>query len=191
MAGVRLVIPAMSIRRRTKIFAMGFGILAAIASTFVLLSQFHASPHSAAGNWEYLTRNVELCADHTDLEKMKSLPQLILFMDNVNAIQGQESRVVMRELVESVRQGPQSGEIAFRRVVVDLDESEEVLDAIGIWLRAQDNKNCFEVVYSGYGAILWVRNGTVVDYVNYAHHAGIADVLSRTHRAFSVIAEVN
>jgi hypothetical protein len=191
MAVVRLANLDMSIRRRTELFAMGFGILAAIASTIVLLRQFPASPHSNVANWEYLTRNVELCTKHNDLGTMKSLPQLILFMDNVNAIQGVESRVVMRELVESVRQGPQSGEIAFRRVVIDLDESEEILDAIGIWLSDQDEQDYVQVVYSGYGAILWVRNGKVVDYVNYAHDAGIADVLSRTHRAFSVTAEVN
>jgi len=179
----------MSIHRQIKLFAMVFGVLAAFAFSFVLRNQFGASRHRNAANWEYLSRSVELSAKHSDLGKMRSLPQLILFMDNVNAIQGVQSRVVMRELVESIRRGPQSKTIAFRRVVIDSDGSGEILDAIEKWLSEQDAE--VEVVFSGYGAILWVRHGTVVDSVNYTYDAGTADVLSRTHRAFPATAEVN
>jgi hypothetical protein len=179
----------MSNHRKSQSFATGSACVAMFATAFVLWNQFGDS--RVDPNWEYLTRNTKLCMKRGDLPELKSLPRLILFVDNVNAIQGRQSRVVMRELVESVRRGPQAEAIAFRRVVIDSGESDEILDAIGIWLSDQDDENYFQVVYSGYGAILWVRNGKVVDYVNYAHDAGIADVLSRTHRAFSLTAEVN
>jgi hypothetical protein len=176
----------MSIDRKTKHFAIGFAFLAVFATAFVLWNQFGASRVDA--NWEYLTRNTKLCTKHGDLAELKSLPQLILFVDNVNAVQGVQSRVVMRELVESLRQGPQAQAIAFRRVVIDLDGSGEIVDGIADWVSDQD---AAYLIFSGYGAILWARNGTVIDSVNYAHDAGIADVLSRTHRAFPATVENN
>ncbi len=171
----------MSTHRKTKRFAIGSACFAVFATAFLLWNQFGA--RRVDSDWEYLTRNTKLCTKHGDLAELKSLPQLILFVDNVNAMQGRQSHVVMRELVESLRRGPQAQTIPFRRVVIDLDGSGEIVDGIANWVWMSD-QDAASLIYSGYGAILWARNGTVIDFVNYAHDAGIADVLSRTHRAF-------
>jgi len=176
----------MSIDRKTKRIAIGLAFLAVFAAAFLLWNQFGAS--RVFSNWEYLTRNTKLCTKHDDVAELKSLPQLILFVDNVNAVQGVQSRVVMRELVESLRRGPETDAIAFRRVVIDLDGSGEIVDGIEDWVGDQE---AGYFINTGYGAIVWARNGTVVDSVNSAHEAGIAEVLSRTHRAFSATAGSN
>jgi hypothetical protein len=176
----------MSIDRKAKRYAIGFAFLAVSAAAFVLWNQFGGS--RVYSNWEYLTRNTKLCTKHGDVAELKSLPQLILFVDNVNAVQGVQSRVVMRELVESLRRGPETEAIAFRRIVIDLDGSGEIVDGIEDWVGDQE---AAYFINTGYGAIFWARNGTVVDSVNSAHEAGIAEVLSRTHRAFSATAGSN
>lgn len=179
----------MHVRRKTKLLTTAFAMVVALAFCFIFRNRFETRSHSQASNWEYMTRNVETCAAGNDLVSMKSFPQLILFIDNVNAVQAVQSRVVMRELVESIRLKRQTETIVFRRVVIDSGGSGELVDAIVNWLSDQDAD--LGVVISGCGGILWVRDGTVVDSVNYAHDAGIASVLSHTDRAFPAIAEVN
>jgi hypothetical protein len=89
----------------------------------------------------------------------------------------------MRQLVESVRPERRSEGIEFRRVIIDSDDSSELVNVIADWISDQDTDE--NIVYSGYGAVLWVRNGMVLDSVNYAYDVGISYVLSRTHRAFA------
>ncbi len=138
---------------------------------------------SLGSNWEYLAQNVETCAEESELAKLEAIPKLVVFLDNVNAVQRRQSRIVMRQLVESVRSERRSEGIELRRVIIDSDDSSELVNAIADWISDQDTDE--NIVYSGYGAVLWVRNGTVLDSVNYAYDVGISDVLSRTHRAFA------
>ncbi len=93
----------------------------------------------------------------------------------------------MRELVEAIRLNRHTETIAFRWLVTDLGDSRELVDAIVDWLNDQDAD--LDVVIKGCGAILWVREGAVVDSVDNAHDAGIASVLSRTHHAFPATAD--
>jgi hypothetical protein len=98
-----------------------------------------------------------------DLEEVRSLPRAFVFIYVGWAIQARRSQATFREFAAAWNSSePDLPTPVYR---VDLSNQEgEIWEAIRLWLRAQ-NQPFDELTYSGCGALLWVRLGSVIESV--------------------------
>lgn len=122
-------------------------------------------------------------ASPADLADAVRHDALILHFDVEWSIQAVESRRVIVKFKEAI-----DADARYRRVVlrrVDCTVQDGVLwEALYDWLRAQDADT--SLLFSGYGALAWVRLGKVVDAVHSADATGVDELVVRTGAAFDL-----
>src|SRR5262249_14931288 len=100
-----------------------------------------------------------------DLDEVRSLPRALVFIYVNWAIQARHSDAACRDFLANLQREYSTEEIPVYRV--DLSEQEgEVWVGIRKWLK-DDGQPHDWLSYGGYGAMLWVRGGTVAAYVPY------------------------
>ncbi len=107
--------------------------------------------------------------------------RLILHIDVDWAMQAVQSRPVIADFRSALLAEPEFQDIAFRRI--DCTENGKLSRALKDWLLGQAaDTSCMT---GGYGAILWVQSGKVVDVVHYAAEVGVPRLIERTRKAFA------
>ena len=53
------------------------------------------------------------------------------------------------------------------------------------WLMGAGEKQGKDLVAGGYGSVLWMKSGEVVDWVPFAAKSGLEELIDRTSKAFS------
>jgi hypothetical protein len=133
------------------------------------------------------TDDAELIADVITAETIASAEEfnsavrrerLILHLDVEWAMQAIQSRPVIVKFKKKLETDAHYGDVVFRRV--DCSEPEgPVWDAVAQWLHEQNADPSLMV--GGYGAVVWVKSGKVVDSVPYAAGDGVDNLVARTH----------
>jgi hypothetical protein len=109
---------------------------------------------------------------------------VILHLDVEWSIQAIQSRPVIAKFKESLERDTRYSGIAFRRIDCSVQEGP-VWDALAHWLRTQSADTSLMV--TGYGAIVWIRSGKVVDAVHYAALEGDETLAAKTHSAMPCV----
>ena len=92
-----------------------------------------------------------------------------------------QARPLVLRVRELIAQKEAYADVVFRRIDLS-DQSGEMWDTLKEWFRNQPSDGT--VMFSGYGAIVWVRSGRVVGEIHYAAHTGVESLVSRTVTAF-------
>jgi hypothetical protein len=125
-----------------------------------------------------------LVASAADLDVVRSLPRALVFIYVNWAIQARRSDAACRDFLARLQREYPTDEIPVYRV--DLSEQEgEVWVGIRKWLkevgRPHDWLSC-----GGYGAMLWVREGTVAAHVPYLAEIECYQLTARTRDVFQL-----
>jgi hypothetical protein len=125
-------------------------------------------------------------ATAAELQKVRSLPRAFVFLWVGWAIQARHSEIAVRELLTAwATEQPGCPAPAFR---ADLsDQQGEVWEAVRGWLRAQ-GQPVDPLTFGGYGALLWLRAGSVVASVPNAASVEQSTLVAATRRAFDCLA---
>lgn len=106
----------------------------------------------------------------------------VLFIDVSWSIQCRQSRRTVREWAATWND--EQFAVMFYRV--DLSGQEGTLwDFLRVWLESQ-SLPAGELMYGGYGEVVWLRRGSAVDHVQYAATRGKAELMERTVKAASM-----
>jgi hypothetical protein len=98
------------------------------------------------------------------------------------SIQARHSLSQAESLIGVLRAQPTDWQ--FNEYRLDLSEqSGELWNATRTWL-ASEGENVDTLTWGGYGSLLWLRNGKVVDRAFSAGEASKGDLLARTESAF-------
>jgi hypothetical protein len=125
---------------------------------------------------------VKEIAGQSDLEEARSQPRSFVFLWVNWATRARLSEEVVRTLVESWNSThPELPAPVYR---ADLSkQSGEVWESIREWLRSE-GKSVNELTYGGYGALLWLKSGSVAAAAPFAAAMDYADLLSATRALF-------
>src|SRR5262245_10641321 len=108
---------------------------------------------------------MKLIGSAADLEEARSLPRALVFIYVNWAIQARRSDAACRDFLAELQRTYPCEDVPVYRA--DLSEQEgEVWVGIHQWLK-DDGQPHDWLSYGGYGAMLWVRSGTVRAYVPY------------------------
>ncbi len=127
---------------------------------------------------------MKLVASNADLDQMRSLPRALVFLYVNWAMQARHSDAVCRDFLITLQSEYPNEEIPAHRV--DLSEQEgEIWVGIRKWLKEQGQPHD-SLTYGGYGAMLWLRQGTVAAYVPYLGEIDRSKLLAMTRGVFEL-----
>ncbi|MBW3542031.1 MAG: hypothetical protein KY476_17315 [Planctomycetes bacterium] len=130
---------------------------------------------------------MKLIASAADLDEMRSLPRVLVFIYVSWAMQARRSDAACREFLADLQREYQCEEIPVCRV--DLSDQEgEVWVGIRKWLK-DDGQPHDCLSYGGYGAMLWVREGKVEAYVPYLAEVECGKLMAMTRGVFELGAQ--
>lgn len=123
-------------------------------------------------------------ATTADLDEMRSLPRALVFIFVNWAMQARRSDAACHEFLSTLKSEHQSKDIPVYRV--DLSEQEgDIWMGFRSWLK--DGGQPYDSLsYGGYGAMLWVRLGTVAAYVPYLAEIECHKLMAMTRGAFEL-----
>ena len=116
-----------------------------------------------------------------DFDAAVKLPRVVIHIDVDWAVQAIQSRAVVAEFFETVNKDSTAGPVAIRR----LDSSEQsgpLFEHVAEWLKNANSD--WRLLAIGCGAILWVRDGTVVASVDDARSSGLDALRNTTRKVF-------
>jgi hypothetical protein len=127
---------------------------------------------------------MNLIASATDLEEMRSLSRALVFIYVNWSMQARRSDAACRVFLAELQYEYQSEDIPVYRV--DLSDQEgELWVGIRKWLK-DEGKPHDSLSYGGYGAMLWVRRGTVGAYVPYLAEIECDKLMAMTRGVFEL-----
>jgi hypothetical protein len=127
---------------------------------------------------------MKLVASAADLNEVRSLPRALVFIYVNWAIQARHSDAACRDFLANLQRDYPTEDIPLYRV--DLSEQEgEVWAGIRKWLKEEGQPHDW-LSYGGYGAMLWVRVGTVAAYVPYFAEIECHKLMAMTRGVFEL-----
>ncbi len=119
-----------------------------------------------------------------DLDKLRVQERAVVFVWVDWAIHARQSvRTAERMIADWNSEHPGANMDMWQ---IDLSEqSGEMWDAVEEWLRSQSIPNAGLLMYEGYGAIMWVRSGTIVRYVINANSETVNGLVALMSQCFS------
>ena len=127
---------------------------------------------------------MKLVASAADLDEVPSLPRALVFIYVNWAIQARHSDAACRVFLANLQREYPKEEIPVYRV--DLSGQEgQVWVGIRKWLKDDDQPHDW-LSYGGYGAMLWVRRGTVAAYVPYFAEIECHKLMAMTRGVFEL-----
>lgn len=128
---------------------------------------------------------MNLFASAADLKEMRSLPRALVLIYVNWSMQAQRSDAACRRFLAELQHAYQSEDIPIYRV--DLSDQEgELRVCIRKWLK-DDGQPHDSLSYGGYGAMLWVRRGTVGAYVPYLAEVECDKLMAMTRGVFELV----
>lgn len=116
-----------------------------------------------------------------ELERDARRRCLVLFIDVEWSVTAVRSREVITRLNSTINADNRLSHVELRRIDCT-DQNSPFADAFDEWLARQNaNPN---LISGGYGGVVWVRSGEVVDSVPSAVESGFDVILSRTVELF-------
>ncbi|MBS0260798.1 MAG: hypothetical protein JSS02_02480 [Planctomycetes bacterium] len=122
----------------------------------------------------------------TSLEELQDAlkrDKLIMHFDVDWAIQAFQSRPVIVAFKEVIERDERHHDVLFRRLDCTAQEGP-LWDAVKNWLHEQDAD--VSLMFSGYGAVAWIRSGEVVSAVHWAAQVGADQLVEKTHIAMTL-----
>ena len=101
-----------------------------------------------------------------ELNEARSQPRAIIFFWVDWSIQARQSEIAVRELIDLWQSAHGDCPMIAYRIDVSSQEGE-VWREVRAWLK-NEGKPVDELMYGGYGAVLWIRLGRVIAFLGYA-----------------------
>ena len=130
---------------------------------------------------------MKLIASAADLDEVRSQPRALVFIDVKWSIQARRSDAACRDFLKILHRESPREEIPV--YLLDLSEQEgDVWLSTREWLREEGQPHD-SLCYGGYGAMLWVRSGTVAAYVPYLAEIECDQLTAMTRGVFQLDSE--
>jgi hypothetical protein len=166
-------------RQKTAVSMM----VAAVCAVVVLFGFINSSYRSGASRQDESTTPLaeivtfDAIVSAEDLANALRYERLILHFDADWSMYSLLSRPVIVSFKQAIEMDVGFRDVKFRRVdCTELDDP--VQDAVKEWLESQNAQ--FDPISSGYGAIVWVASGKVVEIVPYPAEESVDNLVTRT-----------
>jgi len=117
-----------------------------------------------------------------ELHAILKTESLILHIDVNWAVQAVRSRPVVLRLQELIRRDHNLNNVVVHRIDCT-EQTGELWDSLSNWFQCQGADRY--LMFGGYGAVVWVRLGIIVDSVHYAADVGVEKLVDRTRNTFT------
>lgn len=158
--------------------------LAIIVSLLVIMaySVLVQWPHDTAPANPALIITAKEITTPEDLERFLGSKKAILHIDVGWAIQAALSRPIVLQLREEIENDSQFDDVIFRRIDMSDQKACPLWNVMMKWLKS--NGEGHDPLISGFGAILWIKDGELSNWVMYPKDAGIEKLRSKTRETF-------
>jgi hypothetical protein len=131
---------------------------------------------------QWRTKRVVTIATAEELSATTAADRAVLFIDVLWSGTAIRSRHVVSALEQEWRSDSSRPAVSFYRV--DLSDQEgPIWDGVRQWLVAE-SVPADRLIDGGNGALVWIREGSAVDWVGYAAGEGVAALVERTQRIY-------
>ena len=94
------------------------------------------------------------------------------------------SNPLILRLRQEIEEDSRYRRVVFRRIDLTDQDHSPLWEQLNFWLEIQGEGLLHNLPTSGYGAVIWIRNGNPVDSVVYPAHEGYEKMIAKTHSAF-------